>query len=91
MQIASQTTSVAHLGADRFARMMVVRPPLEEQVAIAERIRSMNLKMGGEEQQRQKLRTLKTGRMQDLLTGKVRVNVEVRMQNEEKGGMKNGE
>lgn len=76
MQIASQTTSVAHLGADRFARMMVARPPLEEQVAIAEGIRSMNRKMGVEEQQRQKLRTLKTGLMQDLLTGKVPVKAE---------------
>ena len=74
MQIASQTTSVAHLGADRFARMMVVRPALEEQVAIAKRIRSMNGRMVVEEEQRGKLRTWKTGLMQDLLTGKVPVN-----------------
>jgi len=73
MQIASQTTSVAHLGADRFARMVVVRPPFEEQVEIAKRIRSMNRRMQVEQEQRIKLQTLKTGLMQDLLTGKVPV------------------
>lgn len=74
--IAKQTTSVAHLGADRFARMKCSVPEVAEQERIAARIDSAdehidNIKLG-----LRKLHQVKAGLMQDLLTGRVSVNVD---------------
>jgi type I restriction enzyme S subunit len=71
--IARQTTSVAHLGADRFARMLFPRPRPDEQDRITLRIRACTDALRVEEAVLAKLKIQKRGLMQDLLTGRVRV------------------
>lgn len=71
--VAKQTTSVAHLGADRFAKMLFARPDREEQKRIAAVLQSQSDCLDAEAQELAKLKRLKNGLMQDLLTGKVPV------------------
>jgi len=71
--VARQTTSVAHLGADRFARMLAARPGKDEQKRIAGRLHSIRQFLASEDARRDKLRNIKLGLMHDLLTGKVSV------------------
>ena len=52
----------------------VALPPLEEQEAIAERIAAVDDKISDEVAYKQHLQDLRRSLMQDLLTGKVRVN-----------------
>jgi type I restriction enzyme S subunit len=76
MTVARQTTSVAHLGADRLAGMSFPRPPSEEQNRIAA---ILTQEEKGSERERlylQKLLKQKIGLMQELLTGKVLVTVD---------------
>lgn len=73
--IASQTTSVAHLGAERFARMFFPRPPLAEQEQIGGALSSVDSTLAGSDVDLGSLRALKRGLMQQLLTGKMRVKV----------------
>ncbi|MGZ8373776.1 MAG: restriction endonuclease subunit S, partial [Nitrospira sp.] len=75
MRIAKQTTSVAHLGADRFARMRCISVPYDEQFRIAERLGVLQGRLDSEMAHASKLRHQKQGLMQDLLTGRVRVKV----------------
>lgn len=76
MRIAKQTTSVAHLGADRFAKMRCVSVPYDEQLRIAERLGVLQARLDIEMAHTTKLRQQKQGLMHDLLTGRVRVQVE---------------
>lgn len=71
--IAKQTTSVAHLGADRFAKMPFPRPPVPEQEEIAKLLALDSEAIDCEERACAKLRVLKSGLTDDLLTGRVRV------------------
>ncbi len=71
--IARQTTSMAHLGADRFARMPFPRPPVAEQSTIAERLARIAEALGAQQLGLQRIRQLKAGLTSDLLTGRVRV------------------
>lgn len=71
--VAKQTTSVAHLGADRFAKMPFARPRMDEQVAIAKVLRTQIEHQEVEDLNLTKLQKLKSGLMSDLLTGRVRV------------------
>lgn len=73
--VAKQTTSIAHLGADRFAKMHFPRPSISEQQRIAETLRVSSERVRAEEAYRDKLKLLKQGLMDDLLTGRVRVPV----------------
>jgi type I restriction enzyme S subunit len=73
MTIAKQTTSVAHLGADRFARLKCSILDKDEQNRIGDQLASMQLLIWQEECHAAKLRLLKSGLMHDLLTGYVRV------------------
>lgn len=73
MRIAKQTTSVAHLGADRFAKMRCVFVPFEEQEHIAQRLGQFLAALDLEQKQLSKLRQQRHGLMHDLLTGHVRV------------------
>jgi type I restriction enzyme S subunit len=72
--VAKQTTSVAHLGADRFAKMLFSRPEPIEQRDIAQRLDAQDTCIRLESKKRDKLIQLKRGLMRDLLTGRVRVN-----------------
>jgi len=73
MTIARQTTSVAHLGADRFSKLPFARPSHDEQVRISLRLDTVESKTQKIKQTRDKLQVLKSGLMQDLLSGRVRV------------------
>jgi type I restriction enzyme S subunit len=72
MQIAKQTTSIAHLGADRFAMMLFPLPPISEQHRIAEVLDTADGAVRSAEQFMVKLRQMRRGLMSDLLTGRVR-------------------
>jgi len=75
MKIARQTTSVAHLGADRFARMPMPLPMLDEQRTIHARLAAHDIATTAENGTLEKLHALKRGLLHDLLTGRVRVPV----------------
>lgn len=72
-RVAKQTTSVAHLGADRFAKMPFPRPTLFEQRLIADRLAEIAAMQETEASELRKLCNIKAGLMSDLLTGRVRV------------------
>lgn len=73
-RVALQTTSIAHLGSDRFARMRMNVPPLEEQRRIVSIVRAHDERIAAEKARLEKLRKLKAGLMDDLLAGRVRVD-----------------
>lgn len=75
MRIAKQTTSVAHLGADRFARMQCISVPCDEQLRIAGLLGVLQARLDNETAHITKLRQQRQGLMHDLLTGRVRVKV----------------
>ena len=75
IRIAKQTTSVAHLGADRFSKMYCVSVPYEEQIRISDRLAALQARLDTDSAHAAKLRQQKHGLMQDLLTGRVRVKV----------------
>jgi type I restriction enzyme, S subunit len=66
--VARQTTSVAHLGADRFAQMPFPRPSLEEQQAIYSVLKAKDDVIRAQQGYLQILHRVKTGLTQDLLT-----------------------
>jgi len=73
-KIALQTTSVAHLGVSRFAKLLLAWPPeLAEQEAIAEALSDADALIESLEQLLAKKRRIKQGAMQELLTGKKRL------------------
>ncbi len=72
--IATQTTSVAHLGASRFSSLRVRCPrDLPEQTAIATVLSDMDAELSALEARRAKTRALKQAMMQELLTGRTRL------------------
>lgn len=71
--IAKQTTSVAHLGSERFAGMNCIRLSHEEQRRIADRLSAVQTLVDAESQQLDKLLAQKRGLLEDLLLGRVRV------------------
>ena len=75
MTIARQTTSVAHLGADRLAKLEFPCPHPDEQVRIAAALRQQEKHCELERKYKNNLIQQKSGLMQDLLTGRVRVKV----------------
>lgn len=75
-QISKQTTSVAHLGADRFARMHCPVVHYDEQLFITERLSAIQERIDFENNQLSKYRQIKAGLMHDLLTGKVPVTID---------------
>lgn len=76
MQISKQTTSVAHLGADRFARLPCPMVDYDEQLAIAEMLSMIQKRIDTENENMLKNKQLKAGLMHDLLTGKVQVKID---------------
>ncbi len=71
--VSRQTTSVAHLGADRFSQMFFPLPCMPEQERIMETMLAHERQLDKQESFHAKLHSLKTALMQDLLTGKKRV------------------
>lgn len=78
VRIARQTTSIAHLGADRFARLSIQLPPLPEQRRIAEILDTLDEAIRKTEQVIAKLQQAKQGLLHDLLTRGIDENGEVR-------------
>jgi type I restriction enzyme, S subunit len=68
--IASQTTSIAHLGTGRFAALPMPVPPLDEQRAIASALSDMDALLAKLDQLIAKKRDIKQAAMQELLTGR---------------------
>jgi len=73
MEIATRTTSVAHLGTKRFGSLLVPLPPLEEQAKIAEIHDEIIDALATAEKKLAVLIRAKKAVMSDLLTGRVRV------------------
>jgi type I restriction enzyme S subunit len=65
----------ANLGTSQIADGTIPLPPLQEQVQISSVLRSVDDLIGEKEKEISKNELLKKALMQDLLTGKVRVNV----------------
>lgn len=72
--IATQTTSVAHLGSSRFSDLRLLWPiDPEEQEVIATALSDMDAELRALEARRDKTRALKQAMMQELLTGRTRL------------------
>lgn len=69
----SSQTSIAHLTQEKLALLKMPVPPISEQQVVIAAWDSLDKQAASEEQQLDKLRTLKHGLMDDLLTGRVRV------------------
>lgn len=71
-QVARQTTSIAHLGADRFASMSMRLPDIPAQAAAVARMGAVDGQIGVESQRQTKLVMLRQALSADLLSGRVR-------------------
>ena len=69
----SQSSALTNINSSIVNRYPVIMPPLKEQEAIAEALTVMDDELGALTEQAFKLRMVKQGMMQDLLTGKVRL------------------
>jgi len=69
-----RATSQPNINATEYSSLNFVVPPVSEQQNISEIIDSLDYKIQKEKSYKQNLQHLKKGLMQDLLTGKVRVN-----------------
>lgn len=69
---ATMSTTVFHLSAGRLAPLPIMKPPFAEQQEIAARLRALDVAVALERANNKKLRTLKAGLAEDLLTGRVR-------------------
>jgi type I restriction enzyme S subunit len=67
-------TSQSALTIEKLKEMLIPLPPLPEQQKIAEILSQIDQTIEKEQQYKEKLQRIKQGLMQDLLTGKVRVN-----------------
>jgi type I restriction enzyme S subunit len=74
LQNLATGTTIPYLSKDKFEDFQIPLPSLSEQNHIAEVLSSIDNKIQKEIRYKQKLQNLKKGLMQDLLTGKVRVN-----------------
>lgn len=73
---SKQTTNLATINSTQIGAFPVPIPPLEEQRRIVEIISSHDTLLDTEQASLNKLRSLKSGLMSDLLTGRVRVPTE---------------
>lgn len=69
-----ESTGVPQLTRPQVAKGRVALPPLDEQKEIAEKLSTVDKKIRQEKEYKERLKEMKKGLMQDLLTGKVRVN-----------------
>lgn len=73
MGLGTQSIGVPDLGLDKISNFIVPKPPLEEQRQIASRLVALQTRIDADSDDYAKLATLKSGLMDDLLTGRVRV------------------
>jgi len=74
--IATRGASQANINATNLKNVNVPLPPRKQQDRTVEQIQKVEEKVDQEQETKQHLQELKRGLMQDLLTGKVRVNVD---------------
>ncbi|MBL0711510.1 MAG: restriction endonuclease subunit S [Colwellia sp.] len=70
-------STVGHLNLGDFRKLKIPIPTISEQIKLGEMVDSLNERHTTIENKLQKYRSIKKALMQDLLTGKVRVNVEL--------------
>ena len=68
-----QGDAVVHISARNLACLRLILPPLDEQTAIVTILSDMDAEISILENRREKIRTLKQGMMQELLTGRIRL------------------
>lgn len=73
VQKASQST-MKYIGIGKIANLVVVKPPLSEQHQIAHILQSADAKIAAEQDRRAGLRELFNSLLQELMTGRLRVN-----------------
>jgi len=73
-ELLNEATGVPSLNRENLKNILIPLPPLSEQKRIAEILSQIDQAIEKEEKYKQKLERLKKGLMEDLLTGKVRVN-----------------
>jgi type I restriction enzyme S subunit len=73
IELGTQSIGVPDLGLDKIGGLLVVVPALVEQAAIASVLSAHQSTVETSRAELNKLRTLKSGLMDDLLTGRVRV------------------
>lgn len=76
LRVASSSSGLNTINQAKLAAMPVFVPPHEEQLHIAARSDSLDRRLEEEGRQVAKLRLLKAGLMDDLLSGRVRVSVD---------------
>lgn len=69
----SAGTGLRHIHLEHFREFRVATPPLEEQESVFRRLQDFATRLQNEQTYLKQLRETKTGLIQDLLTGKVRV------------------
>jgi type I restriction enzyme S subunit len=79
----SQGSTFEAIGHNELNNFLIPLPPLSEQKRIAEILSQIDQAIEKEEKYKEKLERLKKGLMEDLLTGKVRVNKLVEGENHE--------
>jgi type I restriction enzyme S subunit len=73
-ELLNEATGVPSLNRENLKNILIPLPPLSEQKRIAEILTQIDQAIEKEEKYKEKLERLKKGLMEDLLTGKVRVN-----------------
>ena len=73
MGLGTQSIGVPDLGLDKISNFIVVKPPLQEQKLVASRLDALQERIDLDTRDLGKMTTLKSGLMDDLLTGRVRV------------------
>jgi len=73
IKLAIHSTSQPAFGMEKIRNLEILTPTPEERLRISTKLKSLNNLFDAEETKLQKLQSLKTGLMQDLLSGKKRV------------------
>ncbi|CNJ38974.1 restriction endonuclease subunit S [Yersinia mollaretii] len=76
LSFANESTGVPQLTAPQVAKYSVICPSIEEQTAIATILSDMDAELATLEQKFNKVRDIKQGMMQQLLTGRIRLPLE---------------
>jgi type I restriction enzyme S subunit len=70
-------STVGHLNLGDFRKLAIALPSIQEQIKCGQILESLDQKQLGVQQKLANYKSMKKALMQDLLTGKVRVNTEL--------------
>ncbi len=74
----AQGDAIVHISSQKLGQLQLQLPKIQEQHAIAAILSDMDAEITSLEQRREKTRLLKQGMMQELLTGRIRLNQDLR-------------